>query len=839
MLNLLGRSTAPSHEEVFIGRYDALVLVALKVTDGDRQEAEDLVHEAFMRFTLVQPPLDEVQHLDAYLSRMLRNMYTSRIRRRQRAAETSLSILDYDSLDIGFHAIDIRAKLELRETLRAACEYGCIRKRSSKTGSVFLLRFFHGYLPSEIASLARLSSAIVDALVFRARREVKVYVEHPNQLAFIGGRHAQPPSASHVGHQRGGHHFSGAIGAVGPAGAESDPSEHAFVHELRARIFNDTHDRCWSKKALRDLYRDPSAEALSRDVLADLVGCPVCLDAVNALLSLPRLADRWPADTLGPGSRGGPGGGASGGTAASISSGRRRARAVFEHLPRELRVSVNGFVIGAHTIGARDSDLTLSVNLSEPIALIELLSEQGLCLVFLDIAPPPVGNARQRRRVDLSDGRYAELEVTFAGPWPSVRASYGDPHRPSTAHSEDELAGEVDEADQTQLVMKLPWRPARLFGLRPAGATVLFAIVLVWLLFWTPGTSVSAAERIADTIRWLVTAVFGSESSATAPEAVPRGSGTRDIALPPVSVAPKPTAPAGLTSARRAHLELKALAALQQVDAYLGQELSLAAHDGAGVQMQAVVDTTARQRALLAALAPLLVDPDVRARVTTLDRVAARSRRRAPQTNDARAFQFIGDEFPMFATVRRYLLHQHHFQRDESGTAGPAIVDDAELDDHTRRFATEVLARSRRASQHAWALKHLGDRFPAALIGQASDDTREIWRGLVREHARAYQQELALLRRDLEPVARTIDAEAAQSDESDAARSAATGDAWTRFTRLIDAHRSQEAVIQHAFAIQSDAGDDVDAVHSAAFWELIERCETLAAAIARDPLGGA
>jgi RNA polymerase sigma factor (sigma-70 family) len=829
MLDLLGRSTALSHEDVFIGRYQALVLVALKVTDGNRQEAEDLVHEAFIRFTLVQPPLDEVQHLDAYLSRMLRNMYTSRIRRRQRAAETSLSILDYDSLDIGFHAIDVRAKLEVREALRAACEYGCIRKRSSKTGSVFLLRFFHGYLPSEIASLARLSSAIVDALVFRARREVKVYVEHPNQLAFIGGRDAKPPSVSHVGH-----HFSGANGAVGAANAETDPSEHAFVHELRARIFNDTHNRCWSKKALRDLYRDPSAEALSRDVLADLVGCPICLDAANALLGLPRLADRWPADTLGPGSRGGPSGG---GAAASISSGRRRTRAVFEHRPRELRVSVNGFVIGAHTIGLPESDLTLSVNLSEPIALIELLSEQGLCLVFLDIAPPPAGNARQRRRVDLSDGRYAELEVTFAGPWPTVRASYGDPHRLSTAHSE--LAGEVDETNQTQVVMTLPRRAARLFGLRPASATVLVGAVLAWLLFWTPGTPVSAAERIANTIRWLVTAVFGSESSPTTREAVPRSSSTRDIALPPFGAASRPTTPAALTSARRTYLELKALAELHQVGAYLGQELSLAARDGVGVQVRAVVDTKARRQALLTALQPLLVDPNVRARVTTLDEVAAQSKRRAPAATDARAFQFVGDEFPMFATVRRYLLHQHRFQREESGAADPAILADAELDNQTRRFATQVLDRSRRASQHAWALKHLGDRFPAALISQASDDTREIWRGLVREHARAYQQEMALLERDLAPVALTIDAEAAQPGESDASRVISTGDAWSRFTQLLETHRRQDAAIQQGFAIQSDAGDDVDAVHSAAFWKLIERCEALATAIARDPLGGA
>ncbi len=813
MLNLVGRSAALSHEEVFLARYTALVAVALRVTDGDRQEAEDLVHEAFIRFTLVQPPLDEVEHLDAYLSRMLRNMYTSRIRRRQRAAETSLSILDYDSLDIAFHAIDARAQLEVREALRAACDYGCLRSRSSKTGSVFLLRFFHGYLPSEIASLTRLSSAIVDALVFRARREVKVYVEDPRQLAFIDGREATERAA-----------------AVRPTGATpgASPSAHAFVHELRERIFHDAHRPCWSKAALRDRYRDPSAEALSRDELADLVSCPACLDAANALLGLPRLADRWPADTLGPGTRGGPkGGGATG----SIASARRLGRAVFEHRPRELRVAVNGFVLGAHTIGAHDTDLTLSVNLNEPIALVELLSEQGLCLVSLDIAPPPDGHVRRRWRVDLSDARYAQLEVTFAGPWPTVRASYGDPRWPSALPAGDGLAGERCPAE-TRPVTPLPWRLPQLFGRRPAMA--LLAMVLAWLLFWTPGTTVSAAERIVNTIRWLSGAVFGSPSVSTTP--APADLTGRDVPLP-VPVVPSPRSPhtAGLTDFRRTYLELKALGALQRVEAYLGQEIALAARDGAGVRLQAVVDTGARRDALLAALGSLRADPGLQTRITALDEMAAQPRRR-PEVNTARAFQFEGDHFPMFAPVRRYLRHQQQFQRTERGATGPDIVDDAALDADTRRVATTVLERSRRASQHAWALKHLGDRFPPALIGQAPADARDIWRALIREHARAYQQEMGLLRRDLEPVALAADARVGQPGAHPPAPQPSNLDVWGRFTRLLDAHRRQERAIQQAFAVQSHDSGDSEGVESRRFWELLDLCQTLATEIARDPL---
>ena len=185
MLHLAGRSPVAAHEDVFLARYRALVLVALRVTDGNRAEAEDLVHEAFVRFTLVQPPLDDVRDLDAYLSRMLRNMYTSRIRRRLRAAETSLSILDYDSLDIGLHVMDASRQLEVRELLRAACEYGCLRRRSSKTGSVFLFRFFHGYLPGEIAE--------PHSTVLRHRRRAGV----PRAPRSPGVRRASGPGQLH------------------------------------------------------------------------------------------------------------------------------------------------------------------------------------------------------------------------------------------------------------------------------------------------------------------------------------------------------------------------------------------------------------------------------------------------------------------------------------------------------------------------------------------------------------------------------------------------------------------------------------------------------------------
>src|SRR5262249_25270510 len=95
-----------THEELFVDRYAALLRAALHVLEGDRRAAEDLLHDAFIRFTLIQPPLDEVKRLDAYFYVMLRNMHTSRVRRGGRVSQVSLSILDFDSLEIGLDRLD-------------------------------------------------------------------------------------------------------------------------------------------------------------------------------------------------------------------------------------------------------------------------------------------------------------------------------------------------------------------------------------------------------------------------------------------------------------------------------------------------------------------------------------------------------------------------------------------------------------------------------------------------------------------------------------------------------------------------------------------------------------
>ena len=176
-----------SLEDLFLERYSELLRAALAITGG-RREAEDLVHDAFVRLLLAQPDLASIEHLDAYLRAVLRNLHAARLRRRAHRAETPLSIADFDSAQFAARALTPSQWTQARYDVAAACRYACTRRLTSKTGSLFLLRFVHEIVPSDLARVVRLRRDTVDITLARGRAEVKTYLEHPARaLEALGG----------------------------------------------------------------------------------------------------------------------------------------------------------------------------------------------------------------------------------------------------------------------------------------------------------------------------------------------------------------------------------------------------------------------------------------------------------------------------------------------------------------------------------------------------------------------------------------------------------------------------------------------------------------------------
>ena len=180
-----------SREEAFTKRYPQLLAWALRLTNQHRAHAEDLVQDAFIQFTRARTSLDDIENLDGYLRRMLRNMNLSRLSRTaEQMQERTVSIAEQELLQLASDSTELQRHLQTREELHRICEYACKRKESSRAGSVLILRFFLEYSPVEIAQVLCCSRHCVDQWQRFARREIKLYLEHPSRLKFVTAKSA-------------------------------------------------------------------------------------------------------------------------------------------------------------------------------------------------------------------------------------------------------------------------------------------------------------------------------------------------------------------------------------------------------------------------------------------------------------------------------------------------------------------------------------------------------------------------------------------------------------------------------------------------------------------------
>ncbi len=420
-----------SQEAAFIEHYDWLMSWALHLTH-DRARAEDLVQEVFAAFALAQTDLSAVQNMRGYLYRTLRNIHVSEVRLAGRSHYHSRSIVEYSVAEAALAATDPYAIFYTQDQLRRVCQYACIRKQSSRAGSVLILRYFHGYSPSEIAQVVGGTSQSVRQNLKFARNEARLFLEDPGALKFIDALKFSEATQSA---------FVSSPGIV--------CSSDRLLSELRRAIFESCEGECCGGEVIRELYVERLICSADNTLLAHLVSCSVCLDLANHTLGLPLLAERHPADTLGPHNdwrdgTGGPRGlGGNGGPVSSrrrvnnrsgktnesfLSQCHRRATELFEHHPVELCVSVNGHVLGSQAVNSRVSRLRLDVTIAEELNFVEVLSEERARLLVMSIDPPPEGEPVQSQHIALSEGRSLEVTFCYGHPWPILEVVYEDPN---------------------------------------------------------------------------------------------------------------------------------------------------------------------------------------------------------------------------------------------------------------------------------------------------------------------------------------------------------------------------------------------------------------------------
>src|ERR1051325_5325019 len=408
------RRISVSHRDAFLERYEGLHAWAVQMTANDLPLAEDLLHDLFILFTLNQPDLNRIDNLDHYLYVCLRNLHISQLRRATRGRFEQLSLIEYDSARLSLHSVAPgRDWIQVQDELRRICHYANGRKATANAASVLILRFFHGYYPSEIAKILRVTCAAVNKRLLAARVEAKAYLENSGSLSFIN---KETPE-------------------VFPGKFARTPTD--FLIELQETIFQSRPGECLDREGLKDLYASHREGPVARKYIAHIVSCPVCLDIVNNLLGLPPLAERYPTDTMDKDNKKGggpPEDGDKGGSVRKIKDWEREAGEAFEHTPQELCVSVNGYLLGSQLIGSELSELTLNVAVEERISFCEVFSEQGVRLMMMNVDElPPSGPGEISLSISLSEARTLESTLLFSNPFPTLHVTYRDPSLSSSA----------------------------------------------------------------------------------------------------------------------------------------------------------------------------------------------------------------------------------------------------------------------------------------------------------------------------------------------------------------------------------------------------------------------
>jgi DNA-directed RNA polymerase specialized sigma24 family protein len=409
------RHSEETPEGVFAHKYAWLMRWAMHFSRNDRSVAEDLVQDAFVRMLLSWDKLHSLGDLEPLLYSYLRYAHLTGLRRGSSYVFQSLSTVDSDTLAISLRVSNSFDQIEVQNELRSILAYLLWRKDSAKFASIFLLRFFHGFYPEEIATICVATRHSIDLSLRHARAEVKSYLLDPRSMEVPGRR--RMPDLDHPN-------------IAVPA--------HEFVHELRRQMLSAARDACPNPAELERIYQPSHQRSLDCGVLAHIVVCEPCIEKVTSLCGAPPPSARSMEDSLGAASRSKQSRKSSSGEKATVAriltEGKRRFREILEHHPTGLMIALNGDGLAVRDVSSKRAVLRVEVQSIEKLELVEVFSEQRTLLLSLPIlAKPPFQPPQLRHQVCLSAHRTLTLQVDFTGGGASVEAVYEDPHFKSDA----------------------------------------------------------------------------------------------------------------------------------------------------------------------------------------------------------------------------------------------------------------------------------------------------------------------------------------------------------------------------------------------------------------------
>lgn len=783
-------SSSDRFDDVFLAHYPGMVARAQHLVGRDRHAAEDLVHDTYVRLVLSGFDADAVQNVQAYLFMTLRNVHLSRVRRSAAKVSTTVSIIDHESVVSGLRSLaNDDERHEAYDTLHHIVRYACLRKASSKAASVLVLRFFHGYYPSEIARIVQTNEAAVAGRLRIARTEARAYLSDPDRVQSFDRRQ-----------------YATNLGAP-------MHDDMASIRTLRQSIFDARTGFCLGERMLDRFYAGPVHDPLDAGLLAHLVSCATCLDSVNRRLGLPLLAERDPSDKLGRGPSDGPGAG--GGRADVRSHLRLRLENSRDGHPQELRIAVNGLFVGSQAVNRTVNEQRLKLLSTEPIGFVEVFDEYDTCLLYLTVEPPPSGLVEQSVRVALSDGRHLAVTLDFSHASPAAHVVYDD----SSAAAEPLPA--YWHADRVAEHA----RPKRTWSFRPVPLRFVIAGMILGIVLMNPRQTFAAI----DAMRRAIVATLAQLIEHVRPHQV-----LPSRSLVPPGYAAPPVLPAGrvapiirMVSADRfdvsdldlSVLTLEALRLLDGVGALALEQVGVKRLDDRRVHVEGVVDTEIRRRELIASLRTL---PASRLRVdlVTIENATRRLRAGSPSASLLQSAELTRDRVPAaYEHVRRYLMA-------DTAASAPATDVEAVTEVAVRRLSATLLSRSLQARVHGRTVRELVTSVSTAEVARLPPAARATWDQLVQSHIELLRRDTISLRHELEQLFAWSVSDDGITIETAAPRREVSALA-TRIFELASAH---DVTVRRAFSVAADGHESLDA-GTPAFRRSLLEVESLAEAL--------
>ncbi len=148
-------------EEVYSDHSDMLFRLALSHV-GNKEDAEDVIHDVFIKYHDVSPEFSGIEHEKAWLIRATINKCRDLFRRHAVRRYVPLSELGNDepSEDGKYDSIGV---------------FDCVSSLDIKLRSVVTLHYLEGYSVEQTAKLLGISSSAVKMRLMRARESLKKY----------------------------------------------------------------------------------------------------------------------------------------------------------------------------------------------------------------------------------------------------------------------------------------------------------------------------------------------------------------------------------------------------------------------------------------------------------------------------------------------------------------------------------------------------------------------------------------------------------------------------------------------------------------------------------------